>query len=211
MSAPSTQSTVAELTARAVAGDRAAYEALFRMRCAFVEAECARRLGRRCDLADDVAQEVWIRVARSPRRCAGDASLDAWLRRLVRSSAIDLLRSELARRARERRVATDRPEAVAFVEDLEVLEEIRRDVAAIGGISDDERAVLEVRARTDATLAQLGRWLGVGPAAVDSRIRRASERARAHALAAVQEPTRAATHRLTDERLVAHPRGTTHD
>ena len=142
MSAPSTQSTVAELTARAVAGDRAAYEALFRMRCAFVEAECARRLGRRCDLADDVAQEVWIRVARSPRRCAGDASLDAWLRRLVRSSAIDLLRSELARRARERRVATDRPEAVAFVEDLEVLEEIRRDVAAIGGISDDERAVL---------------------------------------------------------------------
>ena len=211
MSAPSTQSTVAELTARAVAGDRAAYEAIFRMRCAFVEAESARRLGRRRDLADDVAQDAWLRVARGPRRCADGASLDAWLRRLVRSSAIDLLRSELARRARERRVATDRPEAVAFLEDLELLEEIRRDVAAIGGISDDERAVLEARARTDATLAQLGRWLGVGPAAVDSRLRRAAERARAHALAAAEEPARAATHRLTDERLAAHPRGTTHD
>ena len=211
MSAPGTQPTVAELTARAVAGDRAAYEAIFRMRCAFVEAESARRLGRRRDLADDVAQDAWLRVARGPRRCADDASLDAWLRRLVRSSAIDLLRSELARRARERRVATDRPEAVAFLEDLELLEEIRRDVAAIGGISDDERAVLEVRARADATLAQLGRWLGVGPSAVDSRLRRAAERARAHALAAAEEPARPATHRLTDERLRAHPRGTAHD
>jgi RNA polymerase sigma factor (sigma-70 family) len=211
VSSPGTQPTVAELTARAVAGDRAAYEALFRMRCAFVEAESARRLGRRRDLADDVAQDAWLRVARGPRRCADDASLDAWLRRLVRSSAIDLLRSELARRARERRVAADRPEAVAFLEDLELLEEIRRDAAGIGGISDDERAVLEVRARADATLAQLARWLGVGPAAVDSRLRRAAERARAHALAAAQEPARAATRQPMDERLAAHPRGTAHD
>ena len=75
----------------------------------------------------------------------------------------------------------DRPEAVDFIEDFELLEQIRRDVAAIGGISDDERAVLELRARADATLAQLARWLGIGQAAVDSRLRRAVERARAHA------------------------------
>lgn len=183
MSVPASDAQVAECTARAVAGDRAAYEALFRMRCAFVEAEAARRLGRRRDLVDDVAQDAWLRVARGPRRCPDAASLDAWLRRVVRSAAIDLLRSELARRAREERAAMERPEAVAFLEDLELLEQIRRDAAAIGGISADERAALELRARADATLAQLARWLGIGEAAVDSRLRRAAERARAHARA----------------------------
>jgi RNA polymerase sigma factor (sigma-70 family) len=179
--APVSDATIAGCTARAVAGDRAAYEELFLMRCAFVEQEAARRLGRRRDLVDDAAQEAWIRVARGPRRCPDAASLDAWLRRVVRSAAIDLLRSELARRAREERVATGRPEAVAFLEDFELLEQIRHGVARIGGVSDDERAALELRARMDATLAQLGRLLGLGAAAVDSRLRRAAERARAHA------------------------------
>ncbi len=153
------------------------------MRCGFVEAEAVRRLGRRRDLAEDAAQEAWMRVARGPRACRDGASLDAWLRRVVRSAAIDLLRSELSRRAREQRVAAGRPEAVAFLEDLELLEEIRRDLALIGGISDDERAALELRARAGATLSQLGLLLGIGPAAVDSRLRRAAERARAHAQA----------------------------
>jgi DNA-directed RNA polymerase specialized sigma24 family protein len=90
-------------TAQLVGGDRAAYELLFRRRVAFVEAESLRILGRRHDLAADAAQDAWLRVARAPRRCATSASLDAWLRRIVRSAAIDLLRSELARRCRERR------------------------------------------------------------------------------------------------------------
>ena len=192
MTVPASDAQVAECTARAVAGDRASYEALFRMRCAFVEDEAARRLGRRRDLVDDVAQDAWLRVARAPRRCPDAASLDAWLRRVVRSAAIDLLRSELARRAREERAAMERPEAVDFLADVELLEQIRRDAAAIGGISADERAALELRARADATLAQLAGWLGIGPAAVDSRLRRAAERARAHAQAAA--PVRAAPH-----------------
>ena len=82
----------------------------------------------------------------------------------------------------------DRPESVDFIEDFELLEQIRRDAAAIGGISDDERAVLELRARADATLAQLARWLGIGQAAVDSRLRRAVERARAHARSETIDP-----------------------
>ena len=112
MSVSASDAQVAECTARAVAGDRASYEALFRLRCAFVEAEAARRLGRRRDLVDDVAQDAWLRVARGPRRCPDVASLDAWLRRVVRSAAIDLLRSELACRLREERAALDRSREV---------------------------------------------------------------------------------------------------
>jgi DNA-directed RNA polymerase specialized sigma24 family protein len=127
-------------TAAMVASDRGAYERLFLARCVFVETEAARRLGQRQDLAEDASQEAWIRVARQPRRCPSVASLDAWLRRVVRSAAIDLLRSELSRRARE--------------------------------------SIVALKVRTDATTARLAAWLGIGRAAVDSKLRRAAERAR---------------------------------
>jgi DNA-directed RNA polymerase specialized sigma24 family protein len=52
-------------------------------------------------------------------------------------------------------------------------------VDSIEGLTPDERAMFELRARTDATTARLAGWLGLGPAAVDSRLRRAAERARA--------------------------------
>jgi len=52
---------------------------------------------------------------------------------VVRSSAIDLLRSELSRRCREADVARDRSEAVAFLRDHELLEQIRSEAAQIAG------------------------------------------------------------------------------
>jgi RNA polymerase sigma-70 factor (ECF subfamily) len=165
-------------TSRMVEGDRNAFEELFRRRCRFVEAEARRRLGRRGDLALDVAGETWIRVARGPRRCDRAASLDAWLRRIVRSAAIDLLRSELSRREREEAAARNRPEAVAFLDDLDLLEQIRRDAARIDGLSNDERTLFELLVRADGAVARIAGWLGLGTAAVDSRLRRAARRAR---------------------------------
>jgi RNA polymerase sigma factor (sigma-70 family) len=158
-------------TSRMVEGDRDAFEELFR-------AEARRRLGRRGDLALDVAGETWIRVARGPRRCDRAASLDAWLRRIVRSAAIDLLRSELSRREREEAAARNRPEAVAFLDDLDLLEQIRRDAARIDGLSNDERTLFELLVRADGAVARIAGWLGLGTAAVDSRLRRAARRAR---------------------------------
>ena len=168
-----------QCTSAMAAGDRSAFEQLFVARCGFVEAEAARRLSTRRDLAEDAAQEAWIRVARRPRRCPGVASLDAWLRRVVRSAAIDLLRSELSRRCREAAVARDRGEAVAFLRDHELLEQIRHEAADIQGLSADERLMFELKVRTDATTARLAAWLGIGRAAVDSKLRRAAERAQA--------------------------------
>jgi RNA polymerase sigma factor (sigma-70 family) len=168
----------AALTRRMVAGDRHAYEELFRARCALIEAEAARRFGRRRDLADDAAQECWLRIARRPRGCPSVASLDAWLRRVARSAAIDILRSELARQCRERNFAKTRAEAIGFLEHYESLQEIRCEAASIVGLSQDERALLELQVRTEATVARLAAWLGIGRAALDSKIRRAAERAR---------------------------------
>lgn len=170
---------VAALTGAVVAGDRDAYARLFRLRCAFVERETARRLRRRRDLAENAAQDVWIRAARAPVRCQTSAKLDAWLRTLVTSAVIDLLRSELARRAREETFAASRPEAASFVDDVALLEEVREECGKLAALDAEGRALLELRARTGATLVQLAAMLGLTRAGVDSRLRRAAATARA--------------------------------
>jgi len=75
------------------------------------------------------------------------------------------------RRAREMLVARDRAEAVAFLRDHELLEQIRRDAADIEGLSAEDRFLFELKVRTDATTARLAAWLGVGRAAVASKPR----------------------------------------
>lgn len=170
--------SVASLTAAMAAGDRGAYAELFAARCDQVERLASRRLGRRRDLVGDVAQETWLRVARAPRRCESPEKLDAWLGRIVASAVVDLLRSELARRSREERVAFTRCEVEDFVADVELLEEARGELAALAHLSSEERSLLELRTRTGATLSQLAAMLGLGRAAVDSRLRRAAKLAR---------------------------------
>jgi len=78
-------------------------------------------------------------------------------------------------------VARERAEAVRFLDEFEVFESLQREVDSIEGLTPEERALFELKARTDATTARLARWLGLGSAAVDSRLRRAAERARMNA------------------------------
>ncbi|MBL9141371.1 MAG: hypothetical protein JNK53_05840, partial [Phycisphaerae bacterium] len=86
------------LTHAMVAGQRQALAELFALRCAFVERESARALAHRVDLVPDAAQEAWLRVARRPVACDHALALDAWLRRVSVSAAVDLLRADLSRR-----------------------------------------------------------------------------------------------------------------
>lgn len=166
------------LTVAMVAGDRAAYVRLFELRSEFVEGEARKRLRRRSDLALDAAQETWIRVARAPKRCVSVSKLDAWLQRIVTNACIDLLRGELARQSREEMVARGRHEAQEFIDGVASLQELRVELSGLEAIDREERTLLELRARTGATLRQLAQICGLGRAGMDSRLRRAAEAAR---------------------------------
>ncbi len=164
------------LSSSMVQGDRQALAELFEWRCALVEVQALRSMGARSALAPDAAQEAWLRVARTPVVCSTLAALDSWLRRVTASAAVDLLRSDLARRVRERRVARSRQEACAFLQDAAHLEVARH---VLLELSATDRSLLELRARTQATLVQMARAVGLGPAALESRLRRAVKRAEA--------------------------------
>jgi DNA-directed RNA polymerase specialized sigma24 family protein len=162
------------LSSHMVQGDRQALAELFEWRIELVEAQAWRSLGAHHALAPDAAQEAWLRVARAPVVCSTLPALDSWLRRVTASAAVDLLRADLARKVRERRVARSRQEACAFLQDAAHLESAR---AVLAELSPTDRSLLELRARTESTFVQLARAVGLGPAALESRLRRAIKRA----------------------------------
>lgn len=106
-------------------------------------------------------------------------SLDSWIRRVSASAAIDLLRSELSRRSREWSVAATVEDARCFLDDVEAYESATQALRALSMHDAPASALLELRQRSGATLQQLAGALGLGERALESQIRRASERARA--------------------------------
>jgi DNA-directed RNA polymerase specialized sigma24 family protein len=76
-------------------------------------------------------------------------------------------------------VAASRLEAVAFMQDFELLQHLRHESRRVAGLSQEEQSMFELLVRSEGTVARLAGWMGLGTAAVDSRLRRAAERARA--------------------------------
>ena len=130
-------------------------------------------------LAEDAAQEAWLRVARRPVECSSAGQLASWLRRVAMSASIDLLRSELARRLRERAFSRTNDEAVRFLDEHDRLEEARIALMSLERDTSDGALILTLRARSEGTVAQLAKSLGIGASALDSRLRRAAAQARA--------------------------------
>ena len=77
------------------AEELAAYEALVQKYGSYVYNIAYRMCGSEAD-AKDLAQEAFIRVFRAFRRIDPEASLEAWLYRIVRNLHIDLIRRLIA-------------------------------------------------------------------------------------------------------------------
>lgn len=87
----------AELIKRCIAGERLAFERLYREHRRNVAANLYRVLGERAEL-EDLVQEVFVIAFRGLDRFRGDAKLSTWLYRICVNVALGRLRSK-ARRA----------------------------------------------------------------------------------------------------------------
>lgn len=89
-----------ELLERASAGEAEAIQALYRRYAPRVYAVVRRILGDE-DLAQDAAQEAWVRAIRALPAFRGEARFSTWLHRIAVNAALQLLRRQESQRHRE--------------------------------------------------------------------------------------------------------------
>ena len=140
----------------------------------------ARRLLGDRDLAEEVLQEVFLRLWNAPDRYDPDrGSLRSYLLAQTHGRSVDLLRSETSRRRREERHARDTAAAGYDIEhevlDLAVAEQMR---TVMGQLPSEERRAIELAYFGGHTYRQVAALLDQPEGTVKSRIRSGLRRMR---------------------------------
>jgi RNA polymerase sigma factor (sigma-70 family) len=138
----------------------------------------ARRVTLNDDLARDVCQAVFLKLATRPNDVPGGLKLLAWLHRTSRHKAIDLVRSENRRRLREQNamqqqmMEMDHEEALDWNELEPVLD------GELSKLSASERSLILARYYKRQSHATAAQELGISEDAARMRTRRALEKLR---------------------------------
>jgi RNA polymerase sigma-70 factor (ECF subfamily) len=148
--------TEALLIRRACDGDGSAVRALYDRYAPRVFA-VVRRIAGDDELAQDYAQEAWIRAIRALPTFRGDARFSTWLHRIAVNSALQALRKSETRRKRE----APMPDTVAAAPRLgDALLEQRLE-SALDRLPEGMRSVLILHDVEGYTHEEIGELLGV--------------------------------------------------
>ncbi len=174
--------TDAELIARVLAGARDDYAELIRRHHPRILGLCRSLLGDEA-LAEDAAQEVFLKAYERLRNYRGDAAFSTWLYRVASNRCLD----ERRRQARARSESLD-AWSESERESLRDLpsgadEESRREDAdlaarALEGLPDDYRRILLLREVEGLDYKELAEVLDCSLDSVKAKLRRARERLR---------------------------------
>ncbi len=160
----------------AVDGDLDAFEALVRAHTGAVYAHALRFFGDPTT-AEDVAQEVWIKVYRSLATFDERARFSTWLHRVTRNACLDA-----ARASKHRPAPVEVFDTVALPGDLADEVALTASVeAAMATLQPEDRDAFSAVALFGLTYAEAADQLGVPAGTVKSRVFRA-RRSLAHAL-----------------------------
>ncbi len=170
------------LTVAMAAGDPAAVAVFYRRWFPFLLAAARRASGRDEAFCLDVVQEATLRVVRTVRPADTERQLRAWLRLVVQTTALDLLRRD-QRRARHEAAAEPAASAAACDCD-DRLAWVRAQVARF---DPDLARMVEWRYEHGWTLQRIAGRLGLSIGTVDGRLRRAVGELRGRAAEAFDE------------------------
>ena len=164
------------LTLAAKGGDLDAFESLVRAHTPVVYAHALRFFGD-TGAAEDVVQEVWIKVYRALGAFDERSRFTTWLYRVTRNTCLDQLRA-----SKHRPIPVDvldDPVVGDFADEVALRAALEH---AMRALPPDDRDALSAVALFDMTYAEAGAELGIPAGTVKSRVFRA-RRALAHALA----------------------------
>ena len=134
------------------------------------------------DLARDVAQAIFTDLARKAPALTGtlteNSSLLGWLYRSTRFTALNLLRDDRRRLARERQVMEHFDPASETTPDWDQVQPVLDE--AMADLSDEDRDALLLRFFKNHDFRAIGSELGVSDDAAQKRVSRALERLRTH-------------------------------
>jgi RNA polymerase sigma-70 factor, ECF subfamily len=177
----------AELIARAAAGDPAAFQVLVEQHRTMVYRVAYQFAGNHHD-AEDIAQDVFIKVYRSLARFRQDAQVTSWIYRIVMNACIDHRRRQSPAAAAFGAPSPDRPddgmentaeeapgpETSAYAGELgQVLE------TAIGRLPQGQRLVFSMRHYEGLKLVEIASALGLAEGTVKRQLHAAVHRLRA--------------------------------
>lgn len=133
--------TVAGWVEKAQAGDRLAFEQLYRSHCGRIYGLCWRMCGGDKALAEDMVQESFLRAWSKLNLFRGDSKFGTWLHRLTINVVLSDRRIRVKRLQRERELGDDLERTL--VGDADVFAGLRKDLeSAIAGLPERARTVL---------------------------------------------------------------------
>ena len=126
---------------KARAGDRLAFEQLYRSHCDRIFALCWRMCGGDRALAEDMVQEAFVRAWNKLELFKGESKFGTWLHRLTVNVVLSDRRIRVKRLQRERQMDDDVERTLTGAQD--VFAGLRKDLeAAIAGLPERARTVL---------------------------------------------------------------------
>lgn len=172
-----------ELLERIGRGDERAFAVVY-SRYADLVYSVSLRVLRDAATAQDVAQDVFLRVWREPWRFEPERGKFAvWLASVTRNRALDMVRSQGRRRAVEYRPPEDAPEPVdGSAEDPQLAAEVASDTrlvrAAMSSLPEEQRRVVELAYFDGLSQREISERLQVPLGTVKTRARLAMQKLR---------------------------------
>lgn len=169
-----TNQTERDLIRLAAEGDARAVRSLYDRYAPRVFA-VVRRIAGDDELAQDYAQEAWIRAIRALPTFRGDSRFSTWLHRIAVNAALQALRKQETRRKRE----APAPEQVAIAPQSKDSLLRRRLEHALDGLPEGMRRVLILHDVEGYTHEEIGDALGVTAGTSKSQLFKARAKMRA--------------------------------
>ena len=174
---PELSATESQWVERARAGDRHAFEQLYRSHCDRIYALCWRMCGGDKALAEDMLQDAFVRAWNKLHLFRGDSRFGTWLHRLTVNVILSDKRIRVKRLQREQ--AMGESVARTMVGERDVSAGLRKDLeAVIAGLPERARTVLVLYDIEGYRHAEIAEITGMAVGSSKAQLHRARKLAR---------------------------------